>query len=209
LTTSGDTPEAHRKATRRGLVRVVAVVLAAFTVAALASVLRYPSDKTPEGAYLRIAKSVNQGRPRDFFAYIETEAQHAAYTIRDYRKKARDLVLAAYPEPERSDLSRKYEAFATAPDGADVFALYSEERGFLTLLRRDVSGIAKVDVSGERATVETARGTRYAFRRRENGIWGITLFTAVLVSEAEKAARDLSVIERAASDYERARPRKE
>lgn len=184
-------------------------MVAALGVAALISVLRYPSDKTPEGAYLRIAKSVNQGRPRDFFAYVETEAQHAAYTIRDYRKKARARVLAAYPEPERSDLSRKYEALAAAPDGADVFAIYSEERGFLTLLRRDVSGIAKVDVSGERATVETVRGTRYAFRKRENGIWGLTLFTAVLVSEAEKAARDLSIIENAAADYERARPKKE
>jgi hypothetical protein len=184
-------------------------VLVTIALGALMSVLRYPSDKTPDGAYLRIAKSVNQGRPRDFFAYIETEAQHAAYTIRDYRKKARDRVLAAYPEPERSDLSRRYEAIAVAPDGADVFALYSEERGFLTLLRRDVSGIAKVDISGERATVETVRGTRYAFRKRENGIWGLTLFTAVLVSEAEKAARDLSVIETAAADYERARPKKD
>jgi hypothetical protein len=209
LTASETNPEPRGQAPKRGLVYVVAVVLAALAVKALVSVLRYPSDKTPEGAYLRISKSVNQGRPRDFFAYIETEAQHAAYTIRDYRRKARDRVLAAYPEPERSDLSRKYEALATAPDGADVFALYSEERGFLTLLRRDVSGIAKVDVSGERATVETARGTRYAFRRRENGIWGITLFTAVLVTEAEKAARDLSVIEKAASDYERARPKTE
>jgi len=171
----------------------------------MVSVARYPSDTTPEGAYLRIVKAVNLGRARDFFAYIETDAQHAAYTVRDYRKKARDRVLASYPEPDRSELARKYERYATAPDGADVFALYADERGFLGLLRRDLSGIAKVEVAGERATVETARGTRYAFRRRENGIWGLTLFTAVLVGEAEKAARDSAVIERAADDYDRAR----
>jgi hypothetical protein len=209
LTEPGAAPNPRRETRKRGPISLLAGLLVTIALAALMSVLRYPSDKTPEGAYLRIAKSVNQGRPRDFFAYIETEAQHAAYTIRDYRKKALDRVLAAYPEPERSDLSRKYEAIAVAPDGADVFALYSEERGFLTLLRRDVSGIAKVDISGERATVETVRGTRYAFRKRENGIWGLTLFTAVLVSEAEKAARDLSVIETAAADYERARPKKD
>jgi hypothetical protein len=208
LTTPGEAPKAHGKVPKRGLIVIVAIVLAT-ALAALASALRYPSDKTPEGAYLRVAKSVNLGRPRDFFAYIETEAQHAAYTIRDYRRKARDRVLAAYPEPERSDLSRKYEALAAAPDGADVFAIFSEERGFLSLLRRDMSGIAKVDLSGERATVETVRGTRYAFRRRENGIWGLTLFTAVLVAEAEKAARDLSVIEKASTDYERAGPKKD
>ena len=189
---------------RRAVLAVGALLVAAIVYAVSAA--RYPSDTTPEGAYLRIAKAVNLGRPKDFFAYIETEAQHAAYTIRDYRKKARDRVLAAYPEPERSELARRYEPFAVAPDGADVFALYSDERGFLALLRRDMSGITKVEVAGERATVETARGTRYAFRRRENGIWGLTLFTAVLVTEAEKAARDLSVIERAATDYERANP---
>lgn len=209
MTTSAATPASPTASTKRGPLVAGAVILAALALLAIVSVARYPSDTTPEGAYLRIAKSVNLGRPRDFFAYIETDAQHAAYTIRDYRKQARDRILATYPEPERSALSQKYEALAVAPDGADVFVVYSEERGFLTLLRRDVSGIAKVDISGERATVETARGTRYAFRRRENGIWGMTLFTAVLVSEAEKAARDLALVEKAASDYERVRSKKD
>ena len=59
-------------------------------------------------------------------------------------------------------------------------------------------------MTGERATIETARGTRYAFRRRENGIWGLTMFTAELLAESEKAARDLEMVKRAADDYERA-----
>jgi hypothetical protein len=63
----------------------------------------------------------------------------------------------------------------------------------------------RVEIAGERATVETARGTRYAFRRRENGIWGLTTFTAELVADAEKAARDYEMVTRAARDYERAR----
>ena len=76
---------------------------------------------------------------------------------------------------------------------------------FLPRLRRDLSGVGKVEVTGERATVETARGTRYPFRRRDNGIWGLTLFTADLVAEAERAARDWDVVEKAALDYERGR----
>jgi hypothetical protein len=179
------------------------VVLVTFAVAAAVSYLRYPSDRTPEGAYLRVAKAVNQGRPQDFFAYIETVAQHAAYTIRDYRRKARDRVLAAYPEPERTRLAKLYEADAAAPDGSDLFAAYAEQRGFTAQLRRDLSGVVKVEIEGERATVETARGTRYPFRRRENGIWGLTLFTAALVAESERAARDYALVDRAASDYER------
>lgn len=165
--------------------------------------LSFPSDRTPEGAYLRVAIAVNRGKAGDFFAYIETRAQHAAYTIRDFRKKARERVLASYPEPERSRLAREYEAEALAPDGADVFALYAKRHGWMGRLRRDLSGVKKVEIAGERATVETTRGTRYPFRRRENGIWGLTLFTPVLDAEAERAARDFSVIEKAAADYAR------
>ena len=69
------------------------------------------------------------------------------------------------------------------------------------------AGIAKVEIVGERATVQTVKGTRYAFRRRDNGIWGLTLFTAALHAEAEKAARDAALIEKNAGDYERVRGR--
>ncbi len=163
----------------------------------------YPSDRTPEGAYLRVMSAVNRGKPEAFFAYIETPAQHACFTIRRYRKQARARVLEAYPEPERTRLAEAYAAEAEAPDGADVFAIYAERLGWLDRLRRDMSGIAKVEIEGERATVETVRGTRYPFRRRDNGIWGLTLFTATLVNEAQKAARDAALIEQAAGDYER------
>ena len=71
--------------------------------------------------------------------------------------------------------------------------------------QRDLSGVADVEIAGERATIVTGKGTRYAFRRRDNGIWGLTLFTAELVAEAERASRDLSVVEQAAADYDRAR----
>lgn len=165
--------------------------------------LSFPSDRTPDGAYLRVAIAVTRGRPQDFFAYTETRAQHAAYTIRDYRKKALARVQAAYPEPERSRLVREYEAEANAPDGADVFALYAKRQGWLARLRRDLSGIKRVEIVGDRATVETMHGTRYPFRRRENGIWGLTQFTPLLDAEAERAARDYAVIDKAASDFQR------
>jgi hypothetical protein len=168
--------------------------------------LTYPSDRTPRGAYLRVVSAVNRGQPEAFFAYIETPAQHACYTIRDFRRRARERVSAAYPEPERTRLLALYAAEASAPDGADVFALYAKKRGWLNRLRRDLSGVASVEQKGERATVVTARGTRYPFRiRPENGIFGLTLFTAELVSEAERAARDYGIIDKAATDYERAK----
>jgi len=166
--------------------------------------LSYPSDRTPTGAYLRIVKAVNTGRPEDFFAYIETKAEHACYTILAYRKKSWQRIQATFPEAERARLAPEYAPFSEAPDGADVFALYAHREGWLNRLRRDLSGVARVEQTGDRASVETARGTRYPFRvRSENGIWGLTLYTATLVAEAERAARDALLIEHAASDYAR------
>ncbi len=164
---------------------------------------RFPADTTPEGAYLRVAVAIAEGRVRDCFAYLEDQAQHAAYSIRDYRKSASDRIAVAYPEPERGRLLEAYKVHAAAPDGADVWLDMAQHRGWVGRLRRDLSGVAKVETSGERATIETARGTRYGFRRRENGIWGLTIFTADLLAEAERAARDAEVVEKAASDYER------
>lgn len=167
--------------------------------------LTIPSDRTPEGAYLRVMIAVNRGHPQGFFAYLETRAQHACYTILDYKRKARERVVQAYPEPERTRMSRELAVFADLKDGPEVFAYLAGQRGWVARLRRDLSGVAHVEQDGERATVQTARGTRYPFRvRSENGIWGLTLFTADLVQEAERAARDYRMIDQAAIDYLRA-----
>jgi len=189
---------------KQAIVLLVALAVG-LALHAAASHLFYPSDRTPEGAYYRVMIAVNRAEPKDLFAYLETPAQHACYTIRDYRKRARARVLAAYPEPERTAEAVRHAVEADAPDGADVFSLYAKRLGWMTRLRRDLSGISRVETQGDRATVETVRGTRYPFRRRpENGIWGLTLFTATLAAEAERAARDFALIDGAAKDYERA-----
>jgi hypothetical protein len=165
----------------------------------------FPPDKSPEGAYARIAFAVAERRTRDVFPYLETEAQWASFTVRDMRRKACERVRATYPPAEAAPLLTAWLEEAEAPDGPDLFALLAERRGWIPRLERDLSGVARAEVVGERATVVTARGTRYAFRRGDNGIWGLTLFTAELTTEAERAARDLEVVERSAADYERGR----
>ena len=197
-------PDASRKRARLGRWLLVLPLLGVLGFFAWGR-LTYPSDRTPEGAYLRVMIAVNRGQPEEFFAYLETPAQHACYTIRDYRRRSRARVLAAYPEPERTRWIAELGPLADARDGSDVFAHYARRRGWIARLRRDLSGVARVEQHGARATVETARGTRYPFRvRPENGIWGLTLFTAELVGEAERAARDYQMIDKAAADYERA-----
>ena len=192
-------------------VRLFSLILAGLLLLPLAWFVAawalYPSDKTPAGAYLRIVAGVNRGRPEEVFSYLETAAQNGAFTIRDYRRKARERVLAAYPEPERSHLAQAYKAEAIAADGAAVFALHARDRGWLNRLRQDMSRIDHIEIEGDRATVQTIRGTRYPFRRAESGVWGLTLFTATMVAEGNKAARDYGVVQRAAADYERVRQR--
>ena len=186
------------------------LVLLGVALAALALVFvlyrPYPSDHTPEGAYMRIARAVADDKIEGAFAYLEEDARWASYTIKDDRKKAYDRIAQAYPEPERSKMLAEYKPDAEAGDGADVFARIAHERGFIGRLRKDLSGVASTEINGERATIVTTRGTRYSFRRRDNGIWGLTMFTAEMVAEKDKAARDLAVVESAADDYARAKP---
>ncbi|MBK6463071.1 MAG: hypothetical protein IPF92_19005 [Myxococcales bacterium] len=187
-------------------VALVAVLVAVVAAGVVAKVHRpFPSDRTPEGAYVRIAHGLTDGQIQVAFPYLETEAQWACFTVGENRRKALALARRWYPDGERGALERDYARYAAAADGADVFTLYAKERGWDRRLRRDLSGAVSVEEQGERASVVTARGTRYAFRRRDNGIWGLTMFTADLVAEAERSARDLAVVERAAADYERAR----
>jgi hypothetical protein len=188
------------------LVLAGAIVVAVWGGSRVINRRPFPPDTTPEGAYARIALAIAERRPRDAFAYLETEAQWASYTIRDARRRACDRVRATYPAGEREKLLDAWGELGAAPDGADVFALLAAKRGWIGRLERDLSGAARTDVEGERATVITGRGTRYPFRRRENGIWGLTIFTAELAAEAEKASRDLEVVEHAAADYAGSRP---
>jgi len=188
------------------VVLAAAIVLLVWAGSRIINRRPFPPDTTPEGAYARIALAVGERRPRDAFAYLETEAQWASYTIRDARRKACDRVRTNYPEEERAKLLDAWADLAAAPDGADVFAMMASRRGWVARLERDLSGAAHTEIDGERATVVTAHGTRYPFRRRDNGIWGLTIFTAELASEAERASRDLEVVDHAANDYARSRP---
>jgi len=183
---------------------LVVVGLALAGVAAFFALRKpFPSDRTPEGAYLRVAHSVSEGKLAAIFPYLETEAQWAAYTIRDARKKACDRARESYPAAERDALLAAWQPEADAPDGADVFALVAARRGWEPRLRKDLSGIAATQIDGDRATIVTVRGTRYPFHRRDNGIWGLTIFTADLLAAAERASRDLAVVSAAADDYDR------
>jgi len=166
--------------------------------------VRFPPDTTPDGAYMRIAHAVGRGEPDDCFAYLEEEAQHATFTIADYSQRITERINETFPEPQRSEALARYGTLAGGERGPGTWALLARERGWIGRLRRDLSGSVSVEIVGERATIVTARGSRYPFRRRPNGIWGLTIFTVELTAESERLARDWASIQRAAEDYRRA-----
>jgi hypothetical protein len=170
----------------------------------LYALLRPAPDTTPEGAYMRVASAISGGDARDAFAYMDEESQHAAYTIGNYASKAAAAIRKSYPASERAKALAPYAALAQAKDGPAVWVTLAIERGWITRLRRDLSGVVKVEIDGERASLTTARGTRYPFRKRPNGIWGLTLFTAELSDEAKRMARHCEAVETHAEYFERA-----
>src|SRR5262245_36266126 len=107
--------------TRRRLIvaALVATPLCAFGVYRL---VRFPPDTQPEGAYMRTAYAIGRGEPEAAFAYLEEEAQHAAYTIGDYAEKAALRIRQAYPEPERTRALEQYGWAIDKNDGPDVWA---------------------------------------------------------------------------------------
>ncbi len=165
---------------------------------------RFPPDSVPEGAYLRIATAIERGAPEEAFPYLEEDAQVACYTIRDYARLSAAAVAADYPEAERARAIGAYQPLAAAGEPPGVWRHIADERGWIRRLRRDLSGVAAVETAGDRATVVTARGTRYSFRRRPNGMWGLTMFTAQLDADAQRLARDWDLVKNAAADYRRA-----
>ncbi len=165
---------------------------------------RFPPETIPAGAYLRIATAIEAGTPEAAFPYLEEEAQVACYTIRDYARLAAAAIASDYPETERARELGPYQRLADAGEPPGIWLRIADDRGWLRRLRRDLSGVAGVEIVGDRATIVTARGTRYPFRRRPNGIWGLTIFTAQLDAEARRLARDWDLVRKAASDYRQA-----
>ncbi len=188
--------------------KVIYAALSTVVAVALFLLLRtpFPSNESPEGAYARIAKALAEGHPRDLFPYLETDAQWACISVHDARKAAKNRVIASYPSSEQQAARAELGPLADSTDGEDVFVQTAESRGWFARLKKDLSGSKSVEISGDRATVVTARGTRYSFRRRDNGMWGLTMFTAELVTDRDKATRDLEVVTAAAADYDRAIP---
>ena len=164
---------------------------------------RFPPETEPKGAYLRIVQALQDGRPVEIFPYTETATQHGCYSILGYHRDAYQLITAEFPEERKLSDAPRYEEFAGMKDGSEVFLSIAVRGGYLERLTKDLSAVKQVQINGERATVETVRGTRYSFRRRSNGIWGLTMFSAEIQTEALRSAREFDQLKNIAIELKR------
>src|SRR5260221_5660264 len=118
---------------------VVGLPVAVVVAFVLRSRAAFPKETTPEGAYARIAVAIAGGRPRDCFAYLETQAQWASYTIRDYRSQAAARIAQAYPEPDKTTMLASYRRAAGAADRDDLWLALAEGRRSIARPRKDLS----------------------------------------------------------------------
>ncbi len=163
----------------------------------------FPPDATPEGAYARIALALSNGRPKDAFAYLETDAQWAGYL-----------------DPRRSETGRRAREGKLPGDRTGSVARGVAQRGGRAGRRRCVrsSGqtpwvdrAAREGLVGRDSDGNTGRPRDHRNRAKHALLvsptrqrhLGADPFTAELQAEAERAARDLDVVERAADDYDR------
>ncbi len=77
---------------RRALIYAFAGLASTLILALVWAHVSFPSDRTPEGAYLRVVIAVNRGRAQRFLR-TPKPALNTCYSIRDYRKKMRERVL--------------------------------------------------------------------------------------------------------------------
>lgn len=165
----------------------------------------FPPATTPAGAYAHITVAISEGRPRDVFAYLEDEAQWSAHTIQRERRAALERARKSFPADDLKRVEDAYAIDAAAEDGVDVFVRLGKARGWFNTLRKDMSGVARIELADDRATIVTALGTRYSMRRRKGGLWGLTTFTAELADDAQRATRDRQRVDAAAREIERGR----
>jgi hypothetical protein len=190
---------------RARLFAVVALIAVAGLAAAIFRLSRLPPADTVEGAYVRLARAIAEDRAGDCFDHLDDVAQRAAARIAADADEVAARIEASYPEAEREAALAPYRDLARADGGAGVWALLAARRGWIARLRLDLSGVGAVQIDGDRATLVTARGTRYPFQRRPGGGWGLGLFTAELAAESARLGRVRERIAAAADDYERDR----
>ncbi len=168
-----------------------AAVVAALLAAAWMSWVHasYPSDREPRGAYVRIVESVTRNRPEDFFAYLEDAAQHACFTIRDYRKAALGRVRASFPGERAARVRAALRSDRGCSRRSRGIGLLCAKAKAGSQARSRLARAAAVEIQGERAARRHGAGHSLQLPTPCGWDLGAHGLSPKLTSEARRAQR--------------------
>lgn len=156
-----------------------------------------------EGAIAEMARHVENEDAEKMFRLIDPRSRHAMASIVADRRRARELVTASYPEPEKRAALASLGDAAEARDAAGLFARRCPAACLREIGARLGAPTATRKV-GDETIVTTTRGE---LRLRGGGAdwYGLVWNTEALFDERERANRDLAMITENAATYDRRR----
>jgi hypothetical protein len=164
-----------------------------------------PTARTLEGAFERVAAAIDAGDAKRLYWDLELETRWSLMTIHRNQRRIQDLVAADYPTDERARAVGRWRTGAEAADPGVLFAELCAARDCLEPLREKIGAIARVERTPGGGVVRTIPGGVYRFKKGQDGRFGLQGFRDELATLERDVNRDLAVIERAASEYRRAR----
>jgi hypothetical protein len=169
-----------------------------------------PKAKTPEEAYRRFAKAINDGSGAELFDALDQPTRWAWMSVQKWQREAYDIVISNYPQgPARERELHRFEKGATAGSARDFFT--SEVGQSLLPSLAPLVVVAnpsfEVEPPGDLAEAVLPQGGRVRFARGSNGGWGFAGLAPHAEDRKARAYHDLEVVRASAADYERAAAR--
>jgi hypothetical protein len=152
------------------------------------------------------ARALESRDARAFFPIIDQRARAAMASIVKSRKRAAQLILADYPEPERTRALATLGDARGALDGPDLFKRRCGP-GCLAQFEAAVGAPAGdvPDSPPDEIAIQTTTGGQLTLHRGNDQAFGIVWNTPALQEERTRAARELVQIRHNAEVYRKRR----
>jgi hypothetical protein len=188
----------QRQAPETGRKRRLGWVLTAGLLAACG-----PDLTQPEGALGALASGCANGEAQALFPALDERSRSALKDIAGARRRAREVILASYPEEARAEALAQLGDTSSAATGAELFGRRCD-RACVARLCNGVSAPAAVTHDGGLAAVRTLRGA-HVILFREHQQYGVVWQTEELDRERKRAFAELSTINANAKVYARSK----
>lgn len=162
--------------------------------------------RNPEDAYRRLAESLHLGDLEATYDALDRDSRWAWMTVQRCHREAYDIVLSNFPPGDDREAGlRRFEAGALSENAGQFFAAHTGAEA-LRALKARLPDQPVFEGQADSVTVKGRDGQPLPFQRHD-GRWGFAGFQAAALDAQKRATADLEIIQRSATDYERAAQR--